>query len=445
MKKNLKQISIKIIIAFIVVSFISNIVSSGNILSQDQETIIPLSIHKKGCCEGYTLLNNLYFGTVLIDMDGKIIHRWHLDPQPAKMLPGGSIIMGRGYRICGFSSCEFIKLVEIDWSDNITWSYNGWEDKNARQHHDFEREGNPVGYYAPGQDFEPLGKTLILAHHNTINTSISRRPLLDDVIYEIDYNGSLTGFEWHASDHYDQMGFDNNTKHGIYVSPGIFGDGDWLHINSMSTLGENIWYSTDPINYSYFNPENIIVCSRKTNFIAVISKQTGDIVWRIGPDYSNESGQKLGQLIGSHNAHMIPKGLPGEGNILVFDNGGTSGYSYFGTPNHFRLWTRVIEFNPTTFDIVWQYSNIKLSWLYPRTGENHRFFSYYVSSAQRLPNGNTLITEGANARVFEVTNKSEIVWEYITSFRFPQLYRAYRIPPEWVPGNPSDYAFWDNS
>jgi hypothetical protein len=148
-------------------------------------------------------------------------------------------------------------------------------------------------------------------------------------------------------------------------------------------------------------------------------------------------------MIGAHNAHMIPKGLPGEGNFLVFDNGGVSGYGYFGMSNRFRLWSRVVEFNPVSLEIVWEYKFIRLSWLFPRTGQYHRFFSYYIGSAQRLPNGNTLISEGANGRVFEVTNKSEIVWEYVAPTRLQQIYRAYRIPPEWVPGNPSGYQFWD--
>ena len=378
-------------------------------------------------------------------MNGTVVHRWQpFVPQPAKMLPGGFLITGSKYKFCGFACGDFETLEELDWNGNITWSYNQWEDGRVRQHHDFEREGNPVGYYAPGQDFVANGTTLILAHHNIINTSISKKPLIDEVIYEINWNGTTTGFEWHASDHFNQMGFDNTTKHGIYVNPGLLGDGDWLHMNSLSLLGENKWYTMDPVAYSSFNPENIIVSSRNANFIAIISRQTGDIVWRVGPYYSQdtEAGRKLGQIIGLHHAHMIPKGLPGEGDILLFDNGGVAGYGYFGMPDRLRLWSRVIEFNPVTFDIVWQYSYIKLNWWFPRSGASHRFFSYYISSAQRLPNGNTLITEGANGRVFEVTNKSEIVWEYETPVRVLQVYRAYRVPPEWVPGNPSGYAFW---
>jgi len=362
------------------------------------------------------------------------------------MLPDGSLIMGTGLRVCCFANGDFSTLEQVDWNGTVTWSYNGWDDGRARQHHDFEREGNPVGYYAPGQDFVPQGKTLVLAHQKIVNSSISRRPLLDEVIYEVDWNGSLTGFEWHASEHFNQLGFDNTTKHGIYVNPGILGDGDWLHMNSMSELGDNKWYAMDPINYSCFNPQNIIISSRNTNFIAIISRETGDVVWRVGPDYSKdtEAGRKLGQILGLHHAHMIPQGLPGAGDILLFDNGGMAGYGYYGMPSHLRFYSRVIEFDPVTYDIVWQYSHIALNWWFPRTGENHRFFSFYVSSAQRLPNGNTLITEGSNGRVIEVTNTSKIVWEYVAPTRLQQLYRAYRIPPEWVPGNPSGYAPWEN-
>lgn len=454
MNRIIKNIPIKVVTVFIAVSTLSSILCSSSdisfqnsilIDSQIQGTSYSVSIHTEGCCEGYTILSTLF--PVLIDMNGTLIHKWpSFAPQPAKMFPGGSIIVGSGFRAFGFACSDFTFFKELDWNSSIIWSFNKWDNGRARQHHDFEREGNPVGYYAPGQNFIPQGKTMILAHKNIINTSISKRPLIDDIIYEVDWNGNPTGFKWYASEHFNQMGFDETIKHGIYVNPGILGDGDWLHINSMSLLGDNKWYSMDPLNFSYFNPQNIIISSRNTNFIAIISRETGDIVWRVGPDYSEDTeiGSKLGQVIGLHHAHMIPKGLPGEGNILVFDNGGWGGYGYFGMPSHIRLWSRVIEFNPITFDIVWQYKHIKLNWWFPRTGENHRFFSYYISSAQRLPNGNTLITEGSNGRVFEVSNESKIVWEYNAPTRLFQMYRAYRVAPEWVPGNPSGYAFWSD-
>ncbi len=124
---------------------------------------------------------------------------------------------------------------------------------------------------------------------------------------------------------------------------------------------------------------------------------------------------------------MIPQGLPGEGNILVFDNGGIAGYPFL-----LRFNSRILEFDPITLDLVWKY-------------ENPSFFSFYISSAQRLPNGNTLIDEGSVGRIFEVNPGGEIVWEFIEGMGMQflgRVYRAYRIPPEWVPGNPSGYNLW---
>ena len=65
------------------------------------------------------------------------------------------------------------------------------------------------------------------------------------------------------------------------------------------------------------------------------------------------------------------------------------------------------------------------------------FYSQLISSAQRLPNGNTLITEGCFSRLFEVTPDKEIVWEYRAPFdniiSQPMIYRAYRYPYDYVP------------
>jgi hypothetical protein len=76
-------------------------------------------------------------------------------------------------------------------------------------------------------------------------------------------------------------------------------------------------------------------------------------------------------------------------------------------------------------ELVWSYTN-------------PRFFSTNISSAQRLPNGDTLVTAGAGGRMCEVTREGAIVWEYM----YPQfsganssnaVYRAYRVPYGWIP------------
>ena len=60
-----------------------------------------------------------------------------------------------------------------------------------------------------------------------------------------------------------------------------------------------------------------------------LSRRDGKIVWRIGPDFSQSKELRaIRQIIGQHHAHIIPKGLPGAGNLLVFDNGGASGYGF---------------------------------------------------------------------------------------------------------------------
>jgi outer membrane protein assembly factor BamB len=116
---------------------------------------------------------------------------------------------------------------------------------------------------------------------------------------------------------------------------------------------------------------------------------------------------------------------------MVFDNGGASGYGFAnpiapdGRGAFVRPTSRVLEINPVTLELVWSYTN-------------PRFFSTNISGAQRLPNGNTLITAGAGGRMFEVTKEGAIVWEYMyPTFSGANasnaVYRAYRIPYGWIP------------
>lgn len=212
-----------------------------------------------------------------------------------------------------------------------------------------------------------------------------------------------------------------------------------MHMNSVSTLGPNRWFDTGD---ERFHPDNIIISGRNTNIMAIISKQTGTLVWQLGPDYSATAElKKMGWIIGQHHAHLIPRGLPGEGNILVFDNGGSAGYGApnpgapTGNSNALRDHSRVLEFDPITLEVVWQYTAREAGF---EPMDRYKFSSHYISSAQRLPNGNTLITEGADGRLFEVTPGHEIVWEYISPYfgkkkNRNMVYRAYRLPYHWIP------------
>jgi hypothetical protein len=392
-------------------------------------------------------------GALLIDMNGREVKLWKgLHGFPNKILPGGFILGHTGERPFRFGMQDMLDLVQVDFVGNIVWRFDKWEyiqdpegDPRwmARQHHDYQREGNPVGYYVPGMN--PLidgGHTLILCHKNVSKPSISDKRLLDDVIIEITWEGKII-WEWCCSDHFEEMAFSEEAKKVIFLNPNIVpaggGMGDWMHINSFSVLGPNRWFESGDTR---FHPENLIWSSRESNIIAIINKGDGKIIWKVGPDYDRDPEKRLSWMIGSHHAHMISRGLPGEGNILVFDNGGWAGYgppnpgAPTGNRNALRDYSRVLEINPVTLEIVWEYGP-KEAGLTPPVDSN-RFYSPFISSAQRLPNGNTLITEGSGGRIIEVTKGHEVIWEFVNPYRdswmkMNTVYRAYRVPYEWVP------------
>jgi hypothetical protein len=406
------------------------------------------------CWNGYTIYIARETGAVLVDMNGTAVHLWKgLQGFPNKLLPGGHVMGSLGVRDPKHGYMDQTDVVQVDWDGKVVWKFDQYEyieDPGqegawmARQHHDYQREGNPVGYYVPGMD--PLidgGNTLILGHKHLINPNISDKVLVDDVIYEVTWDGDIV-WEWVCSDHFDEMDFSEQAKNTMARNPNMVvgkGEvGDWMHINSVSTLGPNRWYEAGD---QRFHPDNIIWDGRMTNIIAITDKASGKIVWQIGPDYDRTPAlKKLGWIIGQHHAHLIPKGLPGEGNILVFDNGGFAGYgapnpgSPTGHNNALRDYSRVIEFDPITLEIIWQYTFFEAGYLNKMCRYN--FYSPLISSAQRLPNGNTFITEGSGGRMIEVTPDHELVWEYISPYygmdgKSNYVYRAYRVPYQWVP------------
>jgi len=404
---------------------------------------------------GYTIFIARETGPTLVNMNGNVVHMWKgLQGFPAKLLPGGYVMGHLGVRNPKFSYMDQTDLVQVDWDGEVVWKFDKFEyieDPGmnegmwmARQHHDYQREGSSTGYYAPGQ--RPLtnkGNTLILGHKNITNPGISDKELVDDVIYEVTWEGDIV-WEWFCSEHFDEMDFSEDAKNAMSRNPNMVvgkGEvGDWMHINTMSTLGHNQWYDDGD---ERFHPDNIIIDGRQTNILAIIDKKTEKLVWKVGPDYDiTPELRSLGCMIGPHHTHMIPVGLPGAGNILVYDNGGFAGYgaSNPGAPtghnNARRDYSRVIEFNPMTLEIVWQYTYEEAGFL-PKMAQSG-FYSGLISSAQRLENGNTLITEGAFGRLFEVTAKHEIVWEYVSPYygmdgKSNHVYRAYRVPYDWVP------------
>ena len=418
------------------------------------------------CWNGYTVfgVETAGQGCVLIDMNGNVVHEWKNVSElehPTKLLKGGYVMGATRQKpeMVGrtFGDPMSADLSICDWNGKILRNI-----PLAGMHHDFQVEGNPTGYYSPTMDVEykPEGKILVLSHLFTENPAITnKKPLDDDYIFEVDKDNNIL-WDWKAFEHFDELHLPEDMKKAMRRfptwqmtrTPGVRA-ADWMHMNSASYLGPNHWYDEDPVKYAAFNPENIICSCRQLNTCFIIDKATKKIVWQIGPTFCPDDkwifgGQeykralyKLGQIVGQHHCHMIPAGLPGAGNILVFDNGGWAGYDNpnpgapIGVKAAQRDYTRILEFDPITLKIVWQYTPHEAGFVVPLDAS--RFYSPFISSAQRLPNGNTLITEGSDGRLLEVTADHEIVWEFINPYHdgrnMNMVYRAYRVPYEWVP------------
>jgi len=430
---------------------------------------MPASVYPSGttiyrpeqCWNGYTLFGA--GGSVrLIDMNGNTVNQWEgLGGHPCKMLPGGNVMGSSGRRAgAKYVPWDNSDLIQVDWDGNVVWEFSRYdrvEDPGggpvwmARQHHDYQREGNPVGYFVPGMD--PLvdrGNTLLCCHKKVTNPAISDKPLVDSTIIEVTWDGEVI-WEWLCSDHFDEIEFSEAARGTIARNPNMTGTrfgsnyadiGDWVHMNTVCHLGPNRWFEGGD---SRFHPDNIIWSARQTNHMAIVDRQTGKLVWQVGPEYSaTEALRRLGQIVGQHQVHLIPRGLPGEGNILVYDNGGRAG---FGPPDlnaphgsgvAGRDYSRGLEFEPTTLEIVWQYTPREAGLVIPENAS--MFYSFSIAGMQRLANGNTLICEGQAGRLLEVTPEHETVWEYISPYTMERsggksfsIYRAYRVPYEWVP------------
>ena len=394
---------------------------------------------------GYTVLSPLNTqAAIVIDMNGNVVKQWdgyvNSAGGPARIFPDGVVMGANGTNP---PRQESLELIQRDFEGRVLWRFDHNEQIqgqrgmiwSARQHHDWQREDFPAGYYSPGvapgkQD----AKTLILTHTNHTREKVAGAALEDDRLIEVSSKGDLS-WEWVASDHIDEFGFSTAARYAIKAAGG--GNGgrgagrggfDWLHVNSATYVGPNHWFDEGD---QRFAPNNVIISSRQASFLAIIGRD-GKVVWRLGPDFSESKELRaIRQIIGQHHAHIIPKSLPGGGNLLVFDNGGASGYGFTnpnavdGANSFARANSRVLEINPVTLELVWSYAG-------------PRFYSSNISGAQRLPNGNTLVTEGANGRLFEVTKEGKIVWEYM----YPQfsgaqstnsVYRGYRLPYDWIP------------
>jgi len=295
--------------------------------------------------------------------------------------PGGQGGMPPGGAGGGMAFGGSVKgLVELDWDGNIVWQYEPGEGDGSL-HHDFCRlpNGNTLTNATETVSYEEA----IAAGRRA--DQLTERGLAADAIYEIDPDGNIV-WRWRSWDHRGSNSKSNLDVNFItYVIPEHSNQNpDWTHYNDVD-------YDPDT--------DRILVSSREFAEIYIIDHKTGDILYRWG----NPSAYGAGKvptlstpgdqiLFGPHDAEWIKKGLPGAGNILIFNNGwGRSPISY----------SSIIEMNPKTDEIVWEYSR--------------GFFSDHISGCQRLPNGNTFVCSGNHSHLFEVTSEGDVVWEYVVA------------------------------
>lgn len=380
--------------------------------------------------------------THLIDMTGREVHQWAYPGLPGAMMDPAVTNGEKGHTLLQTESLSGTgpgimgnrTISEVDWNGREVWQWSGAPGSGgARQNHDWMRLAS--------------GNTLVLVAVTHPVALLNGTTVNDQVIEEVTPDGRVI-WRWVAGDHLGEFGLSAaglaylKEETSSKSQPDAWG---YLEINDMQPLGPNRWFDGGD---QRFRPDNIMIDSRKGNFVVIIDRETGHVVWRLGPDFPgspHDADHRLMQLrlprpvdqiSGQHNAHLIPKGLPGEGNLLLFDDQGPAGFPRVALGVYGG--SRVLEINPVTRQIVWDYTAVR-SGLPAWT-----FFSSFVSSTQRLSNGNTLIDEGMNGRIFQVTPGGEIVWEYVSPYRGTQsfgavpvrsmlVYRAQAVPVEWLP------------
>jgi len=359
-----------------------------------------LTVYREGkTYDGYTLFSPLAGDqslggasvVYLIDMHGTPLHKWKVDYRPGQygfMLPNGNLLYGGVTHSCVEKNGRILHkdnrwggiLQELNWKGEVVWSY-----RNDCMHHDYDRM--------------PNGNSLVIVY-DPLPEGHALYPMWADAFLEVTPEGKVV-WEWRCGDHMDPDEYEidyeslrllesKRPRPGPRPTSGPRGGprNEWTHGNSVDYLPEG-----NPFN----GRESILTSFRHISTVMIIDKETKEITWSWGK----------GEIMLQHDASLLENG-----NILIFDN---------GVP---QRGSRIVEVNPKTNTIEWEYMA-------------EGFFSGFISGAQRLPNGNTLICEGATGRIFEVTPEKEIVWEYRNPYGnllrgSRAVFRAYRYGPDSI-------------
>ena len=396
---------------------------------------------------GYTL-----FGTrgtsYLVDMEGRVVNTWPLGTNP-RFTEAGTLLDAVGGNPSNQNQWE-----ELDWSGNIVWSYTETR-SNYHGHHDFCKIFNPklgdsTFLYIANKDL-----TSAQCKAAGCDTTVTYTTPQMDAIVEVNRQGKVI-WEWWFFNHVVQDKYPSKANYGVVAnSPGkinlnISGNpvkSDWLHCNSLDynqSLDQIVINSVHGEFY-VIDHGNTFVVGDSAASITKASSSLGDFLYRFGdpakynqgtaPSISTNweiasAGTK--QLGGAHDIQWIKPGLPGAGHFLIFCNAqnlceqtpqsyiyeinpyvnssGDSTSSYVNPPD--AGYNLVSSPNSNLMKVTKNLSK-QIVWSYS-SKNNTSVFSTIGSSAQRLPNGNTLVCAMNDGLFVEINpTDTSMVWEYI--------------------------------
>jgi hypothetical protein len=346
--------------------------------------------------------------TYLMNDHGEAVYTWssrYQTGQTVYMLENGNLLRTGILKTGVFDGSGAGGLMqEIAPDNSIVWEYQ-FADEQVQQHHDIEQL--------------PNGNILMIAwEYKTEAEAITagRDPdlikddeLWPDHIIEVDPTTNQIVWKWHIWDHLVQDNDPDKENYGVVadhpelINLNFFDKRtDWVNWQHSNAIDYNA--ELDQIMLSVRNFSEIWIIDHNTT-TEEAAGQAGDLLYRWGNPQAYDAGTEADQqLFLQHDAEWILSGYPGEGNILVFNNG----------DNRSRPYSSIDEIvTPLNADGSYTLTAAPAAPAWTYIAEDPAdFFSIHISSAQRLSNGNTLICRGVEGIFFEVTPDGDIVWSY---------------------------------
>jgi hypothetical protein len=308
--------------------------------------------------------------------------------------------------------------VEIsDWNGSLLWWFEYTSDQHCL-HHDVKMLPNG-NIMMIAWEYKSSAEAIAAGRNPS---TIPMGQMWPDHLIEVKPTGVSGGtivWEWHLWDHLIQDFDSTKANYGVVqdhpelvdINYGGLALSDWTHTNAVDYNEE---LDQIMVSVCYFNEIWIIDHSTTTQEAASHSGgrygHGGDLLYRWGnpQTYRMGSGNDQ-QLFGQHDAQWIKPGLPGAGDILVFNNGRGRPSGDASSADEI---TPPLNANGTyNRQLGAAYGPASAQWSYMADSPND-FYAINLGGVQRLPNGNTLICDGPHGRFFEVTREKEVVWEF---------------------------------